>query len=56
MGYTPLGFILRGDRGLGTMGTTRGTGDDLNHIGICWLLAFRVHLKGGPGTGDNGDN
>ena len=38
------------------MGTTRGTGDDLNHIGIRWLLAFRVYLYGwGLGTGNRWD-
>ena len=38
------------------MGTTRGTGDDLNHIGIRCLLAFRVYLYGwGLGTGNRWD-
>ena len=35
---------------MGQHGTTRGTGDDLNHIWIRWLHnTFRVHLKGGTG-------
>ena len=40
IGYTPLGLIFRGDRGQGTVGTTRGTRHDIKHIGLHWIHTF----------------
>ena len=57
MGYTPLGLIFRGgqgtgDRGPGTVGTTRGKRHDIKHIGLQCRHTFRVNHGGG--TGDRG--
>ena len=54
MGYTPLGLIFRGDRGPGTVGTTRGKRHDTKHIGLQCRHTSRVHHWGGQGTGDTG--
>ena len=57
IGYTPLGLIFlggqgTGDKGPGTVGTSRGKRHDIEHIGIHWIHTFRINFF--RGTGDKG--
>ena len=65
IGYTPLGLIFlggqgTGDKGPGTVGTSRGKRHDIEHIGIHWTHTFRINFfRGtrdrGQGTRDSGN-
>ena len=65
IGYTPLGLIFlggqgTGDKGPGTVGTSRGKRPDIEHIGLHWIHTFRINFfRGtrdrGQGTRDSGN-